>query len=44
MNLFSEAVECPHWSNAMISEIEALKLNNTWSLFDHPHGKQPTGC
>lgn len=40
---FCEAVECSHWWNAIIHEIAALELNQTWSLVDLPHGKQPIG-
>jgi len=41
---YDEAVQKLEWRNAMKVEIDALKLNETWSFTDLPPGKKPIGC
>lgn len=41
---YKQAVHHPQWISAMNSELEALKLNNTWLNHDLPNGKTPIGC
>ena len=41
---FHEAVENPHWREAMAKEIEALELNKTWTIVDLPPGRKPINC
>ncbi|KAL5737920.1 hypothetical protein ACOSP7_030681 [Xanthoceras sorbifolium] len=41
---YSEAVAHPEWQEAMHSELQALKANDTWSLTPLPAGKTPIGC
>ncbi|KAM2907141.1 hypothetical protein COP2_046811 [Malus domestica] len=41
---FSQAVQIPHWRDAMKTEIAALQANGTWSLVSLPPHKRPIGC
>ena len=41
---FNEAMQDPHWRQAMQTEIEALERNGTWTITDLPPGKKPIGC
>ncbi|KAL5831145.1 hypothetical protein ACOSQ4_016499 [Xanthoceras sorbifolium] len=41
---YAQAVLNPHWRQAMNTELEALQLNNTWSLVPLPIGHKPIGC
>jgi len=41
---FKEASQFDHWQKAMITEIEALERNKTWSLVSLPPGKKVVGC
>jgi len=36
-----EAVKDPKWEEAMAAEIEALKVNKTWSIINLPAGRKP---
>ncbi|XP_019089143.1 PREDICTED: uncharacterized protein LOC109127963 [Camelina sativa] len=40
---FSDAVQDERWNNAMVSEVDALELNNTMSIVDLPPGKKALG-
>ena len=40
---YQEAILSPYWVEAMKDEIEALKLNNTWEIFDTLAGVKPIG-
>ena len=40
---YQEEVLSPCWVEAMKDEIEALKLNNTWEIFDTLAGVKPMG-
>ena len=42
--LYEEAVKKEEWKNAMKNEIEALNINETWSITDLPLGKRSIGC
>jgi len=41
---FHEAVKNPKWREVMTKEIEALDLNNTWTLEELPLRKKPINC
>ena len=41
---FHEAVTNSKWKDAMDIEIEALELNNTWTIVDLPLGQKATKC
>ncbi|XP_075665332.1 uncharacterized protein LOC142634993 [Castanea sativa] len=41
---FSQAIQFPEWRIAMDKEIEALELNNTWTLTSLLAGKSLIGC
>ncbi|XP_075486450.1 uncharacterized protein LOC142526062 [Primulina tabacum] len=39
-----EALVMPEWRNAVLEEMKALKMNNTWNLVELPQGKTTVGC
>jgi len=41
---YHEVVKHPKWQEAMAKEIEALELNQTWSVVDLPPGCKPINC
>ncbi|RVW63419.1 putative mitochondrial protein [Vitis vinifera] len=41
--IVKEALNHPGWYNAMLEEIQALKVNHTWNLVDLPIGKNVVG-
>jgi hypothetical protein len=41
---YAQAILDPNWRHAMTVELEALQLNNTWSLVPLPAGHKPIGC
>ena len=41
---FHQVVTNPHWREAMAKEIDALELNQTWTIKDLPPGKKPLNC
>lgn len=41
---YAQAVLDPNWQQAMDTELEALQLNNTWTLVPLPKGHKPIGC
>lgn len=43
-NTYNQAIQFPHWIEAMNSELQALHQNGTWSITDLPPGKTPIGC
>jgi len=38
---YHEAVQDAKWREAMTNEIEALELNNTWTIVDLPPWRKP---
>ncbi|KAL5772612.1 hypothetical protein ACOSQ2_012536 [Xanthoceras sorbifolium] len=40
---YAQAILNPNWRQAMNTELEALQLNNTWSLVPLPIGHKPIG-
>ena len=41
---YKEAVQYPEWKQAMDEEIQALELNNTWTVVPLPKDRKPLGC
>lgn len=41
---FQEAIQTPEWREVMAKEIDALELNNTWSVCSLPPNKTPIDC
>lgn len=41
---FAQASKNPNWLAAIANEIQALELNNTWTVVTLPPGKFPIGC
>ena len=41
---YHQVVSDPDWEAAMAVEIQALELNNTWSLVPLPPNKRAIGC
>ena len=41
---FSEAMQYPHWKQAIQDEIDALQANKTWIITPLPDGHTPIGC
>jgi hypothetical protein len=41
---YSEAVAHPEWQAVMLSELQALQQNGTWSLTSLPQGKTLISC
>ncbi|CAO2825263.1 unnamed protein product [Amaranthus hypochondriacus] len=41
---FKEAIQYPHWIQAMNEELQALEENATWVVADIPTNKRPIGC
>lgn len=41
---FSQAIQHPHWRDAMQAEITALETNNTWEFVPLPSNKKALGC
>ena len=41
---YKQAIQSEEWHEAMDNEIEALELNNTWSVVDLPASKHAIGC
>ena len=39
-----DALQDPHWVEAMVVEMEALQRNGTWNVVSLPQGKRPVGC
>ena len=42
--IVKKALNNLRWYNAMLEEIQALKVNHTWNLVDLPIGKNAVGC
>lgn len=42
--IYQQAVQYPHWKEAMATEISALDENQTWNLTFLPTNKHPIGC
>lgn len=43
-NSIQEALKVPAWKQAVEEEIRVLESNNTWTLTELPHAKNPFGC
>lgn len=41
---FQTAIQSAHWVEAINQELDALELNNTWTVTTLPPGKCPIGC
>lgn len=41
---YGEAVKIKVWVDAMVKEIDALEINDTWEIVDLPAGKTAIGC
>jgi len=41
---FHQAITDPNWREATVKEIDALALNQTWTIEDLPPGKKPINC
>jgi hypothetical protein len=41
---YHQVVHHAEWREAMSKEIQALELNNTWTVVDLPPSKRPIGC
>ena len=41
---FSQAIKVKEWQDAMDTELQALKENQTWYVVSLPDGKRPVGC
>ena len=41
---FAQACGIPEWDSAMAIELEALELNNTWTIVPLPTGHHAIGC
>ena len=41
---YHQAVKFDHWRDAMAKELEAMELNNTWTVLPLPKGKHAIGC
>jgi hypothetical protein len=41
---YHQAVQLAEWREAMFNEIQALELNNTWTIVDLPSSKKAIGC
>ncbi|KAL4575087.1 hypothetical protein LXL04_021928 [Taraxacum kok-saghyz] len=41
---YKEAIQYPEWKQAMDEEIQALELNNTWTVVPLPKDRKPLGC
>lgn len=41
---YSEALQYPHWQQAIQDELQAMENNNTWTVTSLPEGYKPIGC